>query len=127
MHDVIQIVSDWHEAVNSGDTKRLAELVSDDVEIGGPRGTARGLDVLIDWVGRSRIQMAPTDWYQRGETVVVCQQATWPTEDGTPGIPQKVGSVFVIRDARIKRIARYPDLVEAFAVTGLTEIDRVMV
>ena len=127
MHDIIQIVNDWHEAVNSGDTERLAELVSDDVEIGGPRGTARGMDVLIDWVGRSRIQMAPTDWYQRGEKVVVCQQATWPTEHGTPGIPQKVGSVFVVRDNRIERIARYPDLVEAFAVTGLAEIDRVVI
>jgi ketosteroid isomerase-like protein len=127
MHDPIQLVTAWHVAVNAGDTDRLAGIVSDDVEIGGPRGTARGLDVLIDWVGRSRIQMTPTDWYQRGETVVVCQQATWPTEDGTPGIPQKVGSVFVIRDGRIERIARYPDLVEAFAETGLAETDRATV
>ena len=127
MSDSIHIVRLWHEAVNSGETERLAGIVSDDVEIGGPRGTTRGLDVLIDWVGRSRIQMVPIDWYQRGETVVVCQRATWPTEDGTPGIPQKVGSVFVIRDNRIEQIARYPDLVEAFAVTGLSEADRVQV
>lgn len=127
MSDSTQIVRLWHEALNSGDTERLAGLVSDDVEIGGPRGTAHGLDVLIDWVGRSQIKMVPTDWYQRGETVVVCQQATWPTEDGTPGIPQKVGTVFVIRDNRIEQIARYPGLAEAFAVTGLAETDRVTV
>ena len=125
MRDPIEIVRAWHDAVNAGDTERLAGLVSDDVEIGGPRGTARGRVVLIDWVERTGIRMEPTDWYQRGGTVVVCQRATWPADDGTPGVPQKVGSVFVVRDGRIERVARYPDLVEAFAATGVAETDRV--
>lgn len=127
VHERIALVRDWHEAVNSGDTDRLANLVSDDVEIGGPRGLAHGRDVLIDWVERTGIRMESTDWYQRGETVIVCQQATWPTEDGTPGVPSSVGSVFVVRDGQIESIARYPDLIQAFAATGLAETDRVRV
>jgi len=127
MSTAIELVRQWHDAVNAADTERLATLVSNDVEIGGPRGTAQGVDVLIDWVGRSHIQMVPTDWYQQGDTLVVCQRATWPEEDGTPGIPQKVGTVFVVTDGRISRIARYSGLSDAFAETGLSEANRIEV
>lgn len=127
MGDLIRLVHAWYEALNAADTERLATLVCEDVEIGGPRGTAQGVDVLIDWVGRARIQMEPTDWYQRGDTIVVCQRATWPEEDGTPGIPQKVGTVFVVQDGRISRIARYSGLSDAFAETGLSEANRIEV
>jgi ketosteroid isomerase-like protein len=127
MVSTIDLIQRWHVAVNAADIAGLGDLVTDDVEIGGPRGTANGRDVLIDWVGRARIQMEPTDWYQRGDTVVVCQRATWPTEDGAPGIPQKVGTVFVVEDNRISRIARYSGLSDAFAETGLSEADRIEV
>jgi ketosteroid isomerase-like protein len=127
MASTIDLIQRWHEAVNAADIAGLRDLVTDDVEIGGPRGTAHGRDVLIDWVGRARIQMEPTDWYQRGDTVVVCQRATWPDEDGAPGIPQKVGTVFVVHAGRINRIARYSGLADAFAETGLSEADRIEV
>jgi len=125
MGDSIEIVRDWHEAVNSDDTERLSGLVTDDVEIGGPRGLVHGREALIDWVERTGIRMEPTDWYQRGEVVVVCQQATWRTEDGMLGVPQKVGSVFVVRDNRIASIVRHAGLNDAFAATGLSETDRI--
>lgn len=125
MSDPIEIVSAWHEAVNAGDTERLAELVSDDVEISGPRGIARGRHVLTDWVERTHIRMEPAAWYLRGETVIVCEHATWPGEDGTPGDPQSVASVFIVHDNQIASIARYSDQVAAFAASGLGETDRV--
>jgi ketosteroid isomerase-like protein len=126
MTDVgIQLVRQWHDAVNSGDTEGLAGLVTDDVEVGGPRGSAYGRDVLIDWVDRTGIRMEPTDWYQRDEIIIVCQRASWPGEDGTPGVPQKVSSVFTFRDGKIAGIARYGDLVTAFREVGLSETNRV--
>ena len=125
MSDAIQIVNAWHEAVNSGDTGRLAELVSEDVEIGGPRGTDRGLEMLIDWVERTGIRLEPTVWYQRGETVIVCQLATWPGEGGAPGDPQPAASAFVVHDDRILSIVRYADQIAAFGATGLAATDRV--
>ena len=125
MSDPIQIVNQWHDAVNSGDTERLANLVSKDVEIGGPRGTERGLEMLVDWVERTGIRLEPTVWYQRGETVVVCQLATWPGEGGTPGDPQPAASAFVVHGDRIMSIVRYADQIAAFGATGLAETDRV--
>jgi ketosteroid isomerase-like protein len=125
MFDPIEIVRAWHDAVNSGDTERFAEFVSDDVEIGGPRGTARGLDMLTDWVERTGITMEPTDWYQRGGTIIVCQRATWPAEDGAPGVPQEAASAFVVRNGRIESVVRFADLSGAFAAVGLDEADRV--
>jgi hypothetical protein len=125
MPDPIEIVNAWHESVNAGDSQRLAELVSDDVEIGGPRGIARGLQDLTDWVDRTHIRMEPAAWYQRGETVIVCQYATWLGEDGTPGDPQPVASVFVVRGNRITSISRHADQIAAFAASGLAETDRV--
>ncbi|HYI13872.1 MAG TPA: nuclear transport factor 2 family protein [Thermomicrobiales bacterium] len=125
MSDPIQIVKAWHETVNSGDIGRLAGLVSEDVEIGGPRGTDRGPEVLVEWVERTGIRLEPTVWYQRGETVVVCQLATWPGESGTPGDPQPAASAFVVRDDRIMSIVRYADQIAAFGATGLAATDRV--
>lgn len=125
--DAITIVRAWHQAVNDGDIGQLASLVSDDVEVGGPRGSAHGRDVLIDWVGRSGIRMEPIDWYQRVETIVVSQQATWPGEDGTSGEPRPVATAFVVRDDRIVSIIRHPDQAAAFAAAGLAESDRVVV
>ena len=127
MDHTIDLIQRWHDAVNAADTDRLGDLVTDGVEIVGPRGSAHGRNALIDWVGRARIQMQPTDWYQRGDTFVVCQRATWPEGDGTPGIPQKVGTVFVVQDGRISRIARYSGLSDAFAETGLSEANRIEV
>lgn len=125
MGDALALVRAWHDAVNTGDIEKLGGLVADDFEVGGPRGSDYGRDVLIDWVERSGIQMEPAVWYRRGKTVIVCEQASWPGDDGTPGDPQPVASVFVVRDNRITSIVRHPDELAAFAATGLAESDRV--
>lgn len=121
----IDIIQDWHEAVNNADTDRLAALVTSGVEIAGPRGTTQGIDALVDWIDRARIQMVPLVWYQRGDTLVVCQHAAWPTESGEMGEAQKVVTVFHLRDGLICSIARYSNAPEALSVAGLSEADRV--
>lgn len=125
MRSEIDIVLAWHDAVNHGDTGRLADLLSDDVEIGGPRGSARGCDAFIDWVERTGIRMEPNGWYQRRGTVIVSQQAQWPDDSGALGDPIAVATAFTIQDDRIRFVARYADLAEAFAATGLSERDSV--
>jgi hypothetical protein len=49
----------WHEALNAGDAERVASLSHPEVEIGGPRGSARGRQVLKDWVGRANVRSNP--------------------------------------------------------------------
>jgi ketosteroid isomerase-like protein len=73
----IAVVQAWHDAVNAADLDRVVELVHDDVEIGGPRGTARGADRVRDWVTRTQILIEPERWFQHGQDIVVAQRARW--------------------------------------------------
>jgi len=122
----IRVVVAWHTALNDGDVDRVVALPHPDVEIGGPRGTAHGADVLREWVGRANIRLDPQRVFRRAETVVVEQAAEW-REAGTGVVASHdtVAAVFVVRDERIARLARYPDLAAALAAAGLDGGDEV--
>jgi ketosteroid isomerase-like protein len=121
----VSVVTAWHETLNAGDIDRLIALSTDDVEVGGPRGSSRGAQLLREWVGRAGIHLWPRQLLQRGETVVVEQDAEWRSAE-TDEITgrQTPASVFVVRDGRVASVIRYPDLATALAVTGLTDADR---
>ena len=124
MSQHVALVRAWHEALNAGDVERLVELSSDDVEVGGPRGSGRGADLLREWFGRAGIHLAPRRIFHRGQTVVVEQDAEWRA----PGVAQSTGaqmvaSVFVVRDGQIAGVMRHADLASALEATGLTEAD----
>lgn len=118
----IRVVAAWHAALNEGDIDRLVALTHADVEIGGPRGIAHGADVLRDWVGRANIRLDPRRVFSRDETVVVEQSAAW-RDAGTGAVSgaDTVASVFVVRDGRIARVARHPDLAAALTAAGLDD------
>ena len=113
----------WHEAVNRGDADALVALSDDDIEVGGPRGSARGSAVLRDWLGRAGIQLAPRRWFASPAELVVEQVATWRGPDGAATEPQTVASSFEVEDGRVRRTVRYDSLTEALAQTGLTLLD----
>jgi ketosteroid isomerase-like protein len=113
----IQTVLAWHEALNSGDVERLVDLSHPDVEVGGPRGTSRGAQILREWVDRANIRLEPRRNFQRAGTVVVEQEAEWQSAE--PGGRQPVASVFVVRDGLVTSVVRYPGLPEALLATGL--------
>lgn len=118
------VVSAWHAALNEGDIDHLVALTHPDVEIGGPRGTARGADVLRDWVRRAGIRLAPRRVFSREGTVVVEQAAEW-RDAGTGAVTgcDTVASVFAVRDGRVARVVRYPDLAHALDAAGLDQGD----
>lgn len=121
-----QVVNAWHDALNRGDVDALAALVTEDVEIGGPRGATRGVATMRDWVGRAGIRLDPLRSFQRGPTLVVEQQASWRSpETAEVQSTDTVASVFVVHDGRIGLVVRYPSVTEAFAAAGLTEADSV--
>lgn len=115
----IRVVSAWHAALNEGDVDHMVALTHPDVEVGGPRGTARGADVLRDWVRRAGIRLAPRRVFSRQGTVVVEQEAEW-RDAGTGAVTgcDTVASVFVVRDGRVARVARYPNLTQALDAAG---------
>lgn len=119
----VDIVRDWHEAVNAGDLGRLDGLVTNDVEIGGPRGTSAGRNVHHEWIGRAKINLVPLRYWARGDSVVAEESARWMQENGEMTSPVTAFSVFQLVDDRITAIARFDSLSEALAKAGLTAAD----
>jgi mannose-6-phosphate isomerase-like protein (cupin superfamily) len=118
----LAVVQAWHEAVNRGEIDRLAELLDDDVEFGGPRGSGRGGEIVLDWARHSGIHLEPVRWFQRGENVVVEEIATWQVPDnGELAPPSDVSTHFRVRDDLVRRVVRYDSLREALAAAGLDE------
>jgi hypothetical protein len=73
------IVRAWHEALNAADLERLGTLTSTDVEVGGPQGAGRGIQILEEWVARAGIRLEPLRIFQRGTVLVVEEAAEWRT------------------------------------------------
>jgi hypothetical protein len=123
---VIGVIDDWHAALNAGDVDRLVDLSKLDVEVGGPRGSGRGADLLRDWVARAGITLEPRRRYGRDGTFVVEQTAQWRSTDGQLTPPQTVASVFRIRDGLVAAVLRYDDVATALRAAGLDAADAVI-
>jgi ketosteroid isomerase-like protein len=120
--DAIAIVQAFHDTLNNRDISSLLALATDDVRVGGPRGSGEGKYLLEEWVGRANIAMTPLRWFRDNDTVVVEQQATWrDPRTGDETGTQVVASVFTIEDGRIAGIARYGFLAEAVHSASMDE------
>jgi hypothetical protein len=116
----------WHEALNAGDVERVASLAHPEVEIGGPRGSARGRQVLKDWVARANVRLEPTRSFRRGGTVVVEAAATWrDAQTGETIGAATVATVFELDGGLVAGIFRYDDLEDALQRSGLDGSDEV--
>ena len=124
--DRLEVVRAWHEAVNRGDADALVALSDDEIEVGGPRGSARGHATLRDWLDRAGIQLEPRRWFASPTELVVEQAATWRGPDGIVSDPQLIASSFTVEDGKVMRTIRYGSLEEALAATGLTLTDEVL-
>jgi ketosteroid isomerase-like protein len=114
------LVSTFHEAVNAPDVARLLQLVTPDVEVGGPRGSGRGADLMAEWTARAGVRLTPRRMLARGSVVVVEQEAAWyDAETGAPASSQTVATVFVVRDGRIASVVRHGSLEDALRASGL--------
>ncbi len=122
----VEAVLVWHEALNAGDAERLAALSHPEVEIGGPRGAARGRQVLKDWVGRANVRLEPLRSFHHGQTVVVEEAATWrDPETGNTSGEATVATVFVLDGGLVSGIFRHDNLEDALRSAGLDDADRV--
>jgi len=110
----------WHDAVRDRDVDAVTALVHADVEIGGPKGSGHGVDLMTEWVQNSGIGLEIESIQHRGPTFVVGQAATWPDPDAENGrtAPIPVVSVFVVSGARIAKVLRFDDLDAAYDAAG---------
>ncbi len=122
----VEAVLAWHDALNAGDAERLASLSHPEVEVGGPRGAARGRRVLKDWVGRANICLEPLRSFHSGRTVVVEEAATWrDPETGETTGEATVATIFVLDEGLLSGIVRHDNLEDALRSVGLGDADRV--
>jgi O-acetyl-ADP-ribose deacetylase len=115
----IDVVQAWLAASNAADADRLVELSAPDIEIIGPRGTARGHDVLRQWLARAGARFEAERVFSAGDRVVVEQHGVWQAPDGQPRGEAKVASRFVVRAGLVQLVQRYDSLHEALAHAGL--------
>ena len=118
----VQTVVAWHDALNAGDVERLVRLSHPEVGVGGPRGTAKGTQILREWVDRANIHLEPGRIFHEADTVVVEQAAAWTSaETGETTPAQTVASAFVVHDGVVTTVVRYPDLAEALMAVDLDQ------
>ena len=122
----VEAVLTWHEALNAGDAERVASISHPEFEIGGPRGTARGRQILRDWVGRANIRLEPLRSFQRGRTVVVDEAAAWrDARTGETIGEATVATVFTLDGGSVSGIFRHDGLEEALRDAGLDGSDEI--
>jgi len=122
----VEAVLRWHEALNAGDADRVASLSHPEVEVGGPRGSARGRHVLKDWVGRANVSLEPLRLFRRGPTVVVEEAATWrDAQTGETTGEATVATVFALDGGQVAGVIRHNGLEDALRSAGLDGSDRV--
>jgi hypothetical protein len=116
MHTIPEVIADFHAAVNAADPDRAAALAVTDVEVGGPRGAGRGVDLLRGWVSDSGIRLDPVAAYPAGDgAVVVAQRARWSGDDTV----HEIATVFRLSgDGRLAAMIRYESLADALAAAG---------
>jgi hypothetical protein len=113
----VEAVLAWHEA---GDAGRLAALSHPDVEVGGPRGTARGRQALADWVGQANVRLEPLCLFHHGRAVVVEVVPTrHDARTGTITGEAVVATVFVLDDRLVAGIFRHGGLQDALRSAGI--------
>jgi ketosteroid isomerase-like protein len=124
--DPVAVVQAFHDHLNDRKVEELLGLATDNVRVGGPRGSGEGRHLLEEWVGRASITMTPRRWFRAGDTVVVEQDATWHDPDtGAETGRQTVATVFTIEDGQIAAIARYGFLAEAVHGANMDETNEI--
>ena len=117
-------VESWHMAVNARDFDQLCAVVSRDVELVGSRGSARGHDVLRQWLGLAGFTAEPLRWFCSRDCVVVEQRGRWVIPEASS--ERVVASAFRVHRGRVVRYQRFDDLIAALAEAALTADDEVI-
>ena len=115
------VVEEWLSAVNRGDSQQLQELSADDVELVGPRGSARGRQVLAEWLARAGFSAVALRWFCGSDgAVVVDQCASWSeVESGTELGRANVASQFAVAAGVVTYYRRHESLDIALIAAGL--------
>ena len=122
----VEIVHAWLAAVNAGDADAALAVTSPEVSIVGPRGTARGHEVLRAWLGHAGATFATRAVYASGGHVVVAQHGVWrDAETGAVKGQAEVATRFRVCGGKVAEMERHDDLAAALRAAGLSGADAV--
>jgi ketosteroid isomerase-like protein len=124
--EIVKAVEAWQEAANHQDVARLLELSDPTIEIVGPRGVARGHEVLTEWINRAGLTLETFRIFAKGNVVVMAQHGTWHSaETNNEEGKADVATVFRIVNEKVTYLARYDSLEKALSEANLTTSDEV--
>jgi hypothetical protein len=108
----------WHDAVNKRDLAAARALVTDPVEVAGPRGThSITAREFADWIITSGIRLRPLSAHPVDDvTMIIEQEATWPDNADTEAAatpPTPVATLFRTRNGSLSSIRRFASLHDA--------------
>ncbi len=115
----IATVLAWHDALSSADLDTLAELSSDDIEIGDTHGAAQGHAALRAWAQRTAATIEVGDIYYRDGVVVVGESITPNNGDAA----STAASAFRVVADHVTAVFRHDDLAAALEATEMTDED----
>ncbi len=105
------VLSQWHDAVNSGEIDQAVALCSHDVAVQGPRGVGHGRDLVRAWLTRSGIRLDPQEELREVDgRFVVAERARWTAPDApgaAPTEPADTWCVYTVGEGLVTSIARF--------------------
>lgn len=118
-----QVVTRWHEAVNSGDVEAAVALCSPEVEVGGPQGAGHGPEIMRSWLRRSGIRLEPQHPVRESAGhVLVHERAQWTATDAPTQAPSDhpvdTWVVFRATGGRLTSVVRYETEEDALRALG---------
>ena len=116
----IATVLAWHDALSAADLDTLADLSSDDIEIGDAHGAAQGHAALRAWAQRTAATIEVGDIYYRDGVVVVSESVT-PNDDSAN--TRTTAAAFRVVDDQVTAVFRHDDLAAALRATEMTDAD----
>jgi hypothetical protein len=112
----------WHQALNTRDEQQMNPIVTPDVKLIGPKGTAVGIQAMLEWVKQSGIRMVVTAFYYKHHCVIAAQEATWAIAEADKHL---LATAFKFKGGQIFSIQRYSSLHEALIAEGMDESHKV--
>jgi hypothetical protein len=115
------LITAWHDAVNSRDLAAAQALVTDPVDVSGPRGRQSiTAQAFADWIIASGIRLRPLSARRVDDvTMVIEQEATWPENaEAVATPPIRVATLFRVCDGALGTIRRFDSLHAALCVAS---------
>lgn len=122
----VKVVAAFHDHLARRDVDALVALAADDVQVGGPRGTGEGTDLLREWVARANVTFRPLRWFAKDDLVVVEQDAVWHDAAGEETDRRVLVTTFrVDAGGKLAGIERHDELAAALTLAGLDAGDEI--